>query len=481
MLKSSVFLALLLLASASVSSQQIHNSLPLIRAGAPYADYRIGDRTYHGRWRISPEVSPDVIPVRIDSGRIVVAFITDRDSIVRTLTVNDSLLFYVLLDDGRYALTEFNVASYPVYPPLKTTATVHEHGRLIGKPVSVTFVSGEGVIRNKYINSITVCRFDSIVYHDNNPDRSEIAGTPYPTHIQRSGDSLLIAPFSPEYYMMFIGWHSTRALEYYDSLFHGLLDFPGQSGFSDIRILFGHYNNSSPATYVFSQGVHLSPTLVYHEIGHRAFWQLQDTLHIGPVGSYVHMGLLEYFTVSLADYPVVLEGLVPAFQVRDASKPDRYPDGFLNYADLMTQYYAAYKDSFEVGPAYKRQYEVEMHRIRMWDSTMKTQDAARKIIEAHKSGMMITHPLWELRSRIGRDSCDALVVAAMKAYPSLIAQRREYLAGDVKPRSDGMEWYDLVNALRVVDRRLYNGSHVDMITSLFTESGFDCMGKLKQP
>jgi hypothetical protein len=69
-------------------------------------------------------------------------------------------------------------------------------------------------------------------------------------------------------------------------------------------------------------------------------------------------------------------------------------------------------------------------------------------------------------------------VVAMTAYPALRAHRTEYLASDVKPWSDQMEWCDLVNALRFADRRLHQAVHADMITLLFFESGFDCKGKL---
>jgi hypothetical protein len=352
-------------------------------------------------------------------------------------------------------------------------------GAIVEKPIFVDFVTDSGQINNTYIRSLSVFRFDSMVFHDDNPDRPEMMGSPIQLHFRHQDDSLLISRYSPEYYAIFVAYHTIRALQYFDTLFAGYLKFENQSKYKDIKVFLGRYANSTPNEYVLTPGMVPSPTLVYHEIGHRAFWLLEDTLRIGPPGEILHMGLLEYFTVSLANHPVVLEGLVPGFLVRDASKDIKYPNDIVTYEDFWPQYYEAYKDSFVVAPAYKKLYEVNLKRMAAWDSIYKVPHVARNVIEAHKSGMIITHPLWQLRSKIGQTKCDKLVKTAIVLIPSLLPKRAEYLREEVEAPDGVARRYDFVQALKVADRKLFGAIHGQLIRSLFIGSGFDLDGHLK--
>jgi hypothetical protein len=370
--------------------------------------------------------------------------------------------------------TSFAQNSYRSY------SLFHENGKIVEKPVRVDFLSDRGEIKNKWIHSLTVYSLDSIIFRDNDPDRGEMIGTPIALNFRHQGDSLLVEEYSPEFYALFAAYHTTRALEYFDSLFSGYLNFQNQTEYADLRIFLGRYSNSSPKEYAFPIGCRPSPTLVYHEIGHRTFWLLQDTLHIGHPGDILHMGLLEYFTVSQANHPVVLEGFVPPMLLRDASKKHTFPDDIISYADFWPQYFQAYHDSFAVAPSYKKLYDINLRRMAMWDSTYKMPNVARNVIEAHKSGLVITHPLWELRSHIGQDKCDQLVKTAMLLIPSLLGARSEYLDTIAHPPAGFAQWYDFVYALRVADRQLYRGIHEESITKLFTEGGFDVKGYLRK-
>ena len=367
----------------------------------------------------------------------------------------------------------FGQRSYKSYTLFQDGDTIVE------EPITVDFLSNRGEIQNKQIRSLTVFIFDSLTFRDGNPDKPEMIGSPLELHFVSRDDSLLIHPYSPEYYALFVAYHTIRSLRYFEQLFPRYLDFQKQLRYADIKIFLGRYANSTPNEYVFTLGSRPSPSVVYHEIGHRAFWLLQDTLRLGPPGDILHMGLLEYFTVSLDNYPVVLQGLVPSFLMRDASQNLRYPDDVISYATFWPLYYQAYKDSFDVAPAYKMLYDVNVRRMASWDSTYKVANVARNVIEAHKSGMIITHPLWEIRSQVGQSDCDQLVSRAMLLIPSLLSKRNIYLAKTVNNTAGYAQWFDLIHALIVIDRELYRGIHHELIKNAFAKSGFDIKGYLR--
>jgi len=355
----------------------------------------------------------------------------------------------------------------------KTYTLFHEDGRLIEKPITISFISADGQITDGHILSLSVLRLDSVYYADNNPDRQQMLGTPITLHFKHVGDSLLVERFSPEYYAIFVAYHTIRSLEYFDSLFSGYLDFDHDQNYANIQIFLGRYGQSDPKQYVFTPGSRPSPTIVYHEIGHRAFWQLQDTLRIGRPGDILHMGLLEYFTASQADYPVILEGLVPESLQRDVSKKVTYPDGIINYPDFFNLYYQAYKDSFAVAPAYKLLYDVNAKRMSEWDSIYGGKDIAKNVIEAHRSGLVITHPLWKLRLRFGQQKCDRLVKEAMIMIPSALKRRAEYLSKPQDAPKGAARWFDFLYTIVMADESLFGAADKSIILDEFKEAGFD--------
>src|SRR3990172_2201726 len=102
--------------------------------------------------------------------------------------------------------------------PFRSFSLFHEGGAIVERPITVDFLSDSGTIKNKYIHSLTVLTFDSLVFRDDNPDRPEMIGSPIGLIFKNQGDSLLISRFSPEYYALFVAYHTTRALEYFDCL-----------------------------------------------------------------------------------------------------------------------------------------------------------------------------------------------------------------------------------------------------------------------
>jgi hypothetical protein len=102
---SSILCALFVLAMP-VLGQQKYKGLPVIKANAPKADYKIGADWTKGTWSIMPELSPDVLQVPVHNKKVYVMFRTDLDSISFQVKPGKSYRFYVQLNEKDYALTE---------------------------------------------------------------------------------------------------------------------------------------------------------------------------------------------------------------------------------------------------------------------------------------------------------------------------------------------------------------------------------------
>jgi len=102
----------LLLAGLCSHSQELHNGLPVIKAGKPIADYRFNDSWSRGNWSIAPEASPDVLEIPCFNKTVNFAFYTDKDSIAFPVNASAAKQFYVLTADGKYALTEIRGFNY---------------------------------------------------------------------------------------------------------------------------------------------------------------------------------------------------------------------------------------------------------------------------------------------------------------------------------------------------------------------------------
>jgi hypothetical protein len=91
---------------APAFSQKVYKGLPVIKATATVADYRIGKEWVRGNWNISPQLSPDVLKVPVHKSKEIFTFHTDSDSISFKVQAGKSYRFYVNLNDTAYALTE---------------------------------------------------------------------------------------------------------------------------------------------------------------------------------------------------------------------------------------------------------------------------------------------------------------------------------------------------------------------------------------
>ncbi|EJF11270.1 MULTISPECIES: transglutaminase-like domain-containing protein [Pontibacter] len=103
---SSILFVLFVLAMPALA-QQKYKGLPVIKANAAKADYKIGKEWTKGTWSIMPELSPDVMLVPVHNKKTYVMFRTDLDSISFQVKPGKSYRFYVQLNEEDYALTKF--------------------------------------------------------------------------------------------------------------------------------------------------------------------------------------------------------------------------------------------------------------------------------------------------------------------------------------------------------------------------------------
>lgn len=93
-------------------AQATYKGLPLIKAQAMTADYRMDNNWTRGEWRISPEAAPDVLSIPCFSRNVAFAFYTDVDSVSFLMNSGKVQQFYVQTPDNRYALTEVRGFNY---------------------------------------------------------------------------------------------------------------------------------------------------------------------------------------------------------------------------------------------------------------------------------------------------------------------------------------------------------------------------------
>jgi hypothetical protein len=345
----------------------------------------------------------------------------------------------------------------------KALTLMHQDGNLTEKPVRIDFLNDQLQIRHPWIDSLHVYRLDSVTYEEGIPELEELHGTRLNMQFKSRDGKILLQPHTPEYYAIFSAYHTTEAMRQYKKWFGDLVDFPGKKKFRELELYLGDYFNCNPKQYVLNPDKKVSPTVIYHEIGHRAFCQLDDTLHIGNVFTMVHNGLMEYFTATIADYPVIGEGMLPEPLLRDASKTVHYPEDKYYFNDFIEDLKEAYDPSMDCEEAIRTLYEINVERAKR---------CTTRIEMTHQSGMLITHPLWKLRQQTGSSVMDSLVVHAMKNMEATFGKRKEYMKSAIYQAEEQPQWYDLLYALYVSDQHLYEGQHQPLIRQIFKETGY---------
>ncbi|NDV97585.1 hypothetical protein D0T84_22260 [Dysgonomonas sp. 521] len=181
-----------------------------------------------------------------------------------------------------------------------------KEGKKYTETVYLDFISDNGTIISPYIESVKFGYLDSISFPDGNPDDMEVHISYRPLNFAKN-----IKPYSPEYYAVYAIHNIHKVIEYYNLLFDNKIDFNSQEGYRILEIVFGNSPLlTTPKTYCFEEKSIMSPSLFFHEIGHRAFWYMESESGLGinfDGLTIVHMGLLEYFNMSLNNSSVEVE------------------------------------------------------------------------------------------------------------------------------------------------------------------------------
>ena len=343
---------------------------------------------------------------------------------------------------------------------VELTVAYLQEGKLQQMAIPLDGIKSKTELSSPYVRQIACSILDSTAYVDNDPDEQVIYSTPTAVDFTKR-----IRPHSVEYYAIYTVYCIDRVIDYYNSLFDGRIDFNAQQEYRDIGITLGDVPYlTTPDSYIFEKGANPSPSLFYHEIGHRAFWYLEGEMGIRFGGlSYVHMGLLEYFTVSLNDSPVVGEDALPHKMIRSAAWIYSYPP-----ADSLSLEYTmnALKDSYP-----EQMKDPESNVSNYYHASMSAYRDYMGVIDNHRGGMIVTSTLWRIREQLGRERTDRLVAGTILRLNGFMDQRPSFYPADEKV-SRRIEWYDLYYGLISMNREWYGGSDEAAFSREFRKTGF---------
>ncbi|MDR1347462.1 MAG: hypothetical protein LBJ63_03395 [Prevotellaceae bacterium] len=336
-------------------------------------------------------------------------------------------------------------------------------GILCSEVISLDFIGDDNRIRSPYIDSVGFCYLDSLSYPDNNPDHYTQYTTPYKLDFSKT-----IEPYSQEYYCAYTVHNIIKVIEYYNRLFDNKIDFNAQEKYRTIDVAFGDASMlTHPNFYIFEENSNPSPTLFAHEIGHRAFWYLEDPTGIKFNGlSLVHMGLLEYFTVSLYDTPLVGEGCLPVKTVRDASVLHKYP------IDSTYNLRHTFKLLEESYPAELQNPKNNISKYLSTSYAYYGDDILDKYYDNHRGAMILTGTLWRIREQMGQEDTDKLIAQTIMNLNVYMDKRNDFFISDINSLPDQIDWCDVFYGLIQKDKELYDGKNIQTIVAEFTKTGY---------
>ncbi len=324
------------------------------------------------------------------------------------------------------------------------------------------FINEEGKLQTDYLKQVSFERIDSFYFLNNNPDKVRFYSKPVELDFTKQ-----INKYSPEYYSIATVFYINKAINYYTSVFKHKIDFNIWDDYRSIKVLLGNYALlSQPNQFILEDKQLFSPSIFYHEIGHIAFWSLEDQLGIKFKGlSPLHVGLMEYFTVSLYDYPVVGELILKKAE-RNASLMYSYPQ-----PDSMKlrRTFELLEESFPVEVADTNSFISKYNKL-----SLKQYDKyLDKNVDNHRGGFLYTSTLWRIREQIGQKSTDKLVAETILSLNEYMNKRSEFYSVDAEDKpQEKIMWYDLYYGLIQKDNELFDGKNNVIIASEFKKSNF---------
>ena len=336
-------------------------------------------------------------------------------------------------------------------------------GKLCSENIVLDFIDKDGNICSPYIDALEFSYLDSLSYPDMNPDNAKKYTT-----LGTVDFSKKITPYSHEYYCAYTIHNIIKVIEYYNRLFDNKIDFNAQKEYKTIEVTMGNCSLlTQPNIYVFEENSNPSPSLFAHEIGHRAFWYLEGALNIKFKGlSIVHMGLLEYFTVSFSDSPIVGEDFLPEKLIRDASQLYTYP---LDSSFTMRNYLRLTEGSY---PKEIKNPESNISKYLSACYAEYDDYILDNVYDNHRGGMVLTSTLWRIREQIGQEKTDKLVAQTVLNLNSYLDQRIDFYQSTEAPLQNKIDWYDVFYGLILQDRELFDGQNVQVISNEFARTGY---------
>ena len=324
------------------------------------------------------------------------------------------------------------------------------------------FMVNQSSLRNHYIDSMSIGLLDSISFENNKPDNTVTHCSPIKLNSFRQ-----VKVFSPEYYEVGTAYYTSHCIDYYIKLFHGKLNFNSQREYKSIKVILGDIPLlTSPNEFIFEKQSFLSPSIFYHEVGHRAFWLLDDLGIKFHGNTYVSIGLLEYFTTSLNDSPIIGEAILPSKLIRNASLLYKYP---LPDSMYLKYLFSVIKSSFQ-----NELQDSSKNISRYYNLCMKTYGPRQnEIIDNHRGALVVTSTLWRIREKLGQKKTDRLVAETILDLNNYMSQHANFYISDKNEKiEDKISWYDLYYGLLKKDKELFKGIHSDLIKLEFKRTGF---------
>ena len=318
-------------------------------------------------------------------------------------------------------------------------------------------------IRTGFINDMSFEKINSAYFEDNNTDKIR-----FNTDSVELDFTKPIEKYSPEYYTLATAYYVNEAISYYNKVFNNRINFKTQEDYRSMKVVVGDYALfTHPNQYILKENQKLSPSIFYHEVGHIAFWTLEEDLGIKFKGlSPLHVGLLEYFTVSLFDCPIVGEIVFPKPMLRNASIIHTYPQP---ESMKLRRTMELFKESFEDEIA-----DTTSILSKYYTAGIKSSDKyLDKIVDNHRGGILYTSTLWRMREHIGQETTDRLVAETILSLNEFMEHRAKFYrpAKDEKIQ-DKLMWYDLYYGLVQKDKELNDGKNIAVIAQEFKTSNF---------
>jgi hypothetical protein len=178
---------------------------------------------------------------------------------------------------------------------------------------------------------------------------------------------------------------------------------------------------------------------------------------LGGPNHYVHVGLLDYFAASLSDDPVVLRDIVPPVLQRDLRARVRFPDDIEDLSDLCGRFETAFLHDR------RETWHLEYHKHLLQLATDHP-----SILDGHRSGLVIGHPLWRIRKKLGSARANQLVARAIWGLATAVEHRAQWTPESGAGAPPYAEWYDLLTALE----RVSEPAERRLIRAAFLRTGY---------